>query len=201
MWAGSELTFSHPLHIGDTVTRTSTIKDVQYKTGRTGELWFVAVDHELTVNGKTAVNERHDIVYRAMPDPSRPQPPRPRLEQAAQWQRTLQADPVMLFRYSALTFNGHRIHYDRQYTREVEGYPGLVVHGPMQAMLMLDLVAREQPQARVRRFGFRGLAPLFDQDTIIVGGAADPAQAGRLVLWTGDDAGGQAMQGWAEVEG
>ncbi|MCY1530845.1 hypothetical protein D9M68_660510 [compost metagenome] len=83
----------------------------------------------------------------------------------------------------------------------MEGYPGLVVHGPMQAMLMLDLVAREAPQARVKRFGFRGLAPLFDQDTITVGGAADPAQAGRLVLWTGDDAGGQAMQGWAEVEG
>ncbi|SPA34548.1 conserved hypothetical protein [Cupriavidus taiwanensis] len=201
MWAGSEVSFNHPLHIGDTVTRTSTIRDVQYKTGRTGELWFVAVDHELTVNGNTAVNERHDIVYRAMPDPTKPQPPRPRLEQTAQWQRTLQADPVMLFRYSALTFNGHRIHYDRQYTREVEGYPGLVVHGPMQAMLMLDLVAREQPKARVRRFGFRGLAPLFDQDTITVGGAADPAQPGRLVLWTGDDAGGQAMQGWAVVEG
>ncbi|QYY29321.1 MULTISPECIES: FAS1-like dehydratase domain-containing protein [Cupriavidus] len=200
MWAGSELSFERPIHVGDTVTRTSTIQDVQHKSGRSGELWFVAVDHELSVNGQIAVRERHDIVYRAMPEIGKPQPPRPRLEHTAQWQRTLRADPVMLFRYSALTFNGHRIHYDREYTRDVEGYPGLVVHGPMQAMLMLDLVAREQPQAHVRRFGFRGLAPLFDQDIITVGGTADPAQAGKLILWTGDDAGGQAMQGWAEIE-
>ncbi len=200
MWAGSELSFERPMHVGDTVTRTSTIKDVQHKSGRSGELWFVAVDHALTVNVQIAVRERHDIVYRAMPEVGKPQPPRPRLEHTAQWQRSLRADPVMLVRYSALTFNGHRIHYDREYTRDFVGYPGLVVHGPMQAMLMLDLVAREQPQARVRRFGFRGLAPLFDQDTITIGGTADPAQAGKLILWTGDGAGGQAMQGWAEIE-
>ncbi len=200
MWAGGELAFTRPLHVGDTVTRTSTIKDVEYKTGRTGELWFVTVEHLLSVDGMTALTERHDLVYRAMPDPGQPQAPRPRLAQAGVWQRQLRADPVMLFRFSALTFNGHRIHYDHDYVRDVEGYPGLVVHGPLQAMLTLDLLARELPNALVARFGFRGLAPLFDHDTVTVGGAPDPATPGKVQLWTGDNAGGQAMQAWAVLD-
>lgn len=202
MWAGGELTFTRGLRVGDTVTKTSTITDVQHKSGRTGELWFVTVDHVLTVDGETALTERHDIVYRAMPEPGAPQPPRPRLvthPHTAQFGRTLQADPVMLFRFSALTFNGHRIHYDLDYVREVEGYPGLIVHGPLQAMLMLELLRHARPEARVARFGFRGVAPLFHQDTVSVGGQDDPERDGRVILWTGDDAGGQAMQAWAEV--
>ena len=199
MWAGGELTFSRGLRVGDTVTKTSTITDVQHKSGRTGELWFVTVDHVLTVDGETALTERHDIVYRAMPERGTPQPPRPRLPHTAQFGRTLQADPVMLFRFSALTFNGHRIHYDLDYVREVEGYPGLIVHGPLQAMLMLELLRHARPEARVARFGFRGVAPLFHQDTVSVGGQDDPERDGRVILWTGDDAGGQAMQAWAEV--
>jgi len=199
MWAGSELSFERPLRVGDTVTRTSTIRNVEHKSGRSGELWFVTVDHELTVDGERALSERHDIVYRAMPEVGKPQPPRPRLPHTAQWQRTLLPDPVLLFRYSALTFNGHRIHYDRDYARDVEAYPGLVVHGPMQAMLMLDLLAREQPQAQVKRFGFRGLAPMFDGEPLVIGAAPDVEQPGRLHLWTADDAGGQGMQGWAEL--
>lgn len=199
MWAGSEIAFHAPLRVGDTVTRTSTIRDVTHKSGRSGELYFVTVDHALTVNGKTAIDERHDIVYRAAAEPGLPMPPRPRLEHRAQWQRTLQADPVLLFRYSALTFNGHRIHYDLEYVRDVEGYPGLIVHGPLQATLMLELLRQEQPGARVKTFGFRGLAPLFHIDTVTVGAAPDPATPGRVLLWTGDDAGGQAMQGWATL--
>lgn len=199
MWAGGELTFHRGLRVGETVTKTSTISDVQHKSGRTGELWFVTVDHAYTVDGETALNERHDIVYRAMPEKGQPQPPRPRLEHAAQFGRTLQADPVMLFRFSALTFNGHRIHYDLDYVRDVEGYPGLIVHGPLQAMLTLELLRHERPQARVKRFGFRGLAPLFHQDTVSVGGMDAPDAAGKVVLWTGDDKGGQAMSAWAEV--
>ncbi len=200
MWAGGELTFNRGLRVGETVTKTSTISDVQHKSGRTGELWFVTVDHIYTVNGETALSERHDIVYRAMPEKGQPQPPRPRLEHAAKFSRTLQADPVMLFRFSALTFNGHRIHYDLDYVRDVEGYPGLIVHGPLQAMLTLELLRHERPHARVKRFGFRGLAPLFHQDTVSVGGMDAPDAAGKVVLWTGDDKGGQAMSAWAEVD-
>lgn len=199
MWAGSDIAFHRPLHVGDTVTRTSTIRDVQHKAGRSGELWFVTVDHVFAVGGETAINERHDIVYRAMPEPGQPMPPRPRLTHTAQWQRTLRADPVLLFRYSALTFNGHRIHYDLDYVRDVEGYPGLIVHGPLQAQLMLELLRREKPDARITGFGFRGLAPLFHIDTVTVGGMPDPETPGRVLLWTGDDAGGQAMQGWATL--
>ncbi|WP_137926328.1 MaoC family dehydratase N-terminal domain-containing protein [Cupriavidus sp. 2SB] len=200
MWAGGELSFHRGLRVGDTVTKTSTITDVQHKSGRTGELWFVTVDHVLSVDGDVALKERHDIVYRAMPEVGQPQPPRPRLAQDAQFGRALQADPVMLFRFSALTFNGHRIHYDLDYVRDVEGYPGLIVHGPLQAMLTLELLRAERPEAQVKRFGFRGLAPLFHQDTVTVAGRDDPETAGRVQLWTGDDAGGQAMTAWAEVE-
>lgn len=201
MWAGGELAFKRPLRVGDTVTRTSTIADVQHKSGRSGELWFATVEHDLTVDGESVLSERQDLVYRAMPEPGQPLPPRPRLQHAPRWQRSLHADPVMLFRFSALTFNGHRIHYDHDYVRDVEGYPGLVVHGPLQAVLTLDLLAREQPQARVARFGFRGVAPLFDHDTVTVGGTPDPDRTGRVVLWTGDDTGGQAMEAWAELAG
>lgn len=199
MWAGSELSFDRALRVGDTVTRTSTIVDVQHKTGRSGELWFVAVEHALSVAGKTALSERHDIVYRAMPAPGQPLPPRTRLAHQPRWQRQLHADPVMLFRFSALTFNGHRIHYDHDYVRDIEGYPGLVVHGPLQAVLMLDLLARSLPGARVARFGFRGLAPLFDHEPLIVGARPDDADPHRVLLWTGDTGGGQAMEGWAEL--
>ena len=200
MWAGGELSFHRGLSVGETVTKTSTISDVQHKSGRTGELWFVTVDHTYTVDGETRLTERHDIVYRAMPEKGQPQPPRPRLAHTAQFGHTLQADPVMLFRFSALTFNGHRIHYDLDYVRDVEGYPGLIVHGPLQAMLTLELLRQTRPQARVRRFGFRGLAPLFHQDTVSVGGMDDAEAPGKVALWTGDDAGGQAMSAWAEID-
>ncbi|MCP3020578.1 FAS1-like dehydratase domain-containing protein [Cupriavidus basilensis] len=200
MWAGGELEFRKPLRVGDTVTRTSTIRNVEHKSGRSGELWFVTVEHVLTVKGEVALTERQDLVYRAMPEPGQPLPARPRLAHQVQWQRQLRADPVMLFRFSALTFNGHRIHYDHDYVRDVEGYPGLVVHGPLQAMLTLDLLAREMSGATVRRFGFRGLAPIFDHDTVTVGGATDAGTPGKVTLWTGDDAGGQAMDAWAVVE-
>jgi len=200
MWAGGELEFKRGLRVGDTVTKTSTITDVQHKSGRTGELWFVTVDHVYRVAGEVALTERHDIVYRAMPERGQPQPPRPRLPHAAQFGRALQADPVLLFRFSALTFNGHRIHYDLDYVRDVEGYPGLIVHGPLQAMLTLELLRHERPDAHVARFGFRGLAPLFHQDIVTVGGMDDPESPGKVLLWTGDGAGGQAMAAWAEVD-
>ena len=143
MWAGGELEFFDTLRVGDEVTRTSRIKDVTMKTGSTGTLCFVAVDHELTTPRGTAIRERHDIVYRDVIAGCRRRPPsRAAPPPVAQHRETHMADPVLLFRYSALTFNGHRIHYDRDYVTKVEGYPGLIFHGPMQAALQIEFAAK-----------------------------------------------------------
>ena len=135
MWAGGELEFFDTLRVGDEVTRTSRIAEVTMKTGSTGVLCFVSVDHLVTTPRGTAIRERQDIVYRdvstAAAAPAKPAAPPP----TAQHRESHMADPVLLFRYSALTFNGHRIHYDRDYVTKVEGYPGLIFHGPMQAAL------------------------------------------------------------------
>ncbi|MBU6357027.1 MaoC family dehydratase N-terminal domain-containing protein [Acidiphilium sp.] len=164
MWAGGTLRFADRLRVGDEVERRSRIADVVVKEGRAGPLCFVAVDHEIVSPRGLALTERHDIVYRAAAGggapPAEPVPLGPPPEDA-EWHRDMQAGPVTLFRYSALTFNGHRIHYDRSYAREAESYPGLIVHGPLQATLLLDFAA-EIGGAAPRHFTFRGLSPLFD---------------------------------------
>ncbi|MEQ1519356.1 MAG: MaoC family dehydratase N-terminal domain-containing protein, partial [Usitatibacteraceae bacterium] len=142
MWAGSQFEFTQSLHIGDAIERSSTIVDVTEKTGRTGPLVFVKVKHEIRRNheASVALTEYHDIVYREAPradDPVLVPQPAP-LNSA--WRREWAPDDVLLFRYSALTFNGHRIHYDRRYVTDVEGYPGLIVHGPLIATLLLELL-------------------------------------------------------------
>ncbi len=162
MWAGGRLRFLAPLPIGAAIERRSTIEDVTAKTGSTGAMIFVTVKHAIAADGAPAIEEWQDLVYRgdAGAAPAAPTPPAaPRRADAT---RTLVADPVSLFRYSALTFNGHRIHYDRDYARDVEAYPGLVIHGPYAATLLLDLFLRETPGARVTGFGFRARRPLFD---------------------------------------
>ena len=159
MWAGSQLDFRAPVRVGDAVARSSTIDDVSVKTGRTGTLVFVKVRHELRCNGAAdpAIVEIHDIVYRDAQRPDDlPPPPQPAATGAA-WQREILADEVLLLRYSALTFNGHRIHYDRPYVTEVEGYPGLVVHGPLIATLLMDLLRRQMPDADVASFHFKAV--------------------------------------------
>ena len=160
MWAGGEVEVVGPLHPGDQVTKTSTVRDVKFKQGRSGNLGFVEVDHAYSVGGAVRIRERQDLVYREDPSPDRPAPEPP---QAADWDVvdswTVSPDPVMLFRYSALTFNGHRIHYDADYARGVEGYDGLVVHGPMQAVWMQNLAARLLGR-QARFFRYRGLSPL-----------------------------------------
>ena len=160
MWAGGALKFLAPIRIGTTIERVSTIDDVAAKTGASGEMIFVTVHHVIHADGVAVIEERQDLVYRdggSAGAPSAPAEPR-----AADTSRSIIPDPVMLFRYSALTFNGHRIHYDRDYARDVEGYPGLVVHGPFAATLLLDLFLREKPAARVTGFSFRAQRPLFD---------------------------------------
>jgi 3-methylfumaryl-CoA hydratase len=161
MWAGGRLTFPGTLHVGDAITRTSTIADVSMKDGRTGPLVFVLVRHEIAGPDGVAVLEEHDIVYRDAPHPDEAPPaPRPAPTDAA-WRRDIVPDPVLLFRYSALTFNGHRIHYDRRYVTEAEGYPGLIVHGPLLATMLVDLVRRNSAR-RLEAFRFRALSPVFD---------------------------------------
>jgi 3-methylfumaryl-CoA hydratase len=165
MWAGSTLRFTDRLRVGDMVERRSRIGDVAMKEGRSGILCFVAVDHEIFTERGLAIVERHDIVYRPLGERGEPPPATPVPLGApppdATWHRDMQAGPVVLFRYSALTFNGHRIHYDRTYVKEQEGYPGLIVHGPLQATLLLEYAAAIRGGAP-HAFKFRGLQPLFD---------------------------------------
>jgi 3-methylfumaryl-CoA hydratase len=161
MWAGGRIAFHAPILVGDEVTRRSTIASVDVKQGRTGTLCFVGVDHELSTARGVARTERHDIVYRDVT----PNAPAQKVETDSDPETlrgTVFGSPVLLLRYSALTFNGHRIHYDRDYCVREEGYAGLVVHGPLQATLMLEQAARELGQDRLRSFDYRGLRPLID---------------------------------------
>lgn len=186
MWAGSQLRFHAPLLIGQSIERTSRIADVRVKEGRTGPLVFVNVDHEIRAEGQLAISERHDIVYREMPRSGELNPAGVPAPEAAQWSRTIEPDDVLLFRYSALTFNGHRIHYDRRYVTEVEGYPGLIVHGPLIATLLLDLLRRELPDAQVKTFTFRAFKPLFDVAPFMVCGRQEDAETVKLWARTPD---------------
>ena len=197
MWAGGRLEFAETLRVGDEMTRSSRIAEVSGKSGRSGALVFVTVQHAIANAFGVALREEHDIVYREAPAagaaPAAPQPA-PFDEAFA---REIVPDPVLLFRYSALTFNGHRIHYDRSYVTEVEGYPGLIVHGPLIATLLLDLLRRERPAARVRRFAFKALRPIFDIHRFSVCGRPDGAQ--RYRLWARDHEGALAMQADADI--
>jgi len=193
MWAGGRLIFSQPLKVENEATRTSQVKSVAAKQGATGPLVFVTVRHELAQDGNLCVTEEHDIVYRGLPQPGAPVPAPKMAPADAAWSRTITPDPVLLFRYSALTFNGHRIHYDRSYVTEVEGYPGLIVHGPLIATLLVDLLQRNLPQARIASFSFRAVGSLFDIEPFTVCGSPDPD--GRTVrLWAKNIRGELAMQ-------
>jgi len=184
MWAGGRIRFVTPLHIGDEITRQSEILDVAPKEGKNGPLVFVLVRHRITGPGGLAIEEEHDIVYRG-DSPASQAPPPPEKPAAAQanplWQREINPDIAMLFRYSALIFNAHRIHYDRDYTTLEEGYPGLIVHGPLIATLLMDLCRRENPKANLTRFDYRARGPIFDAGPFTIAGTpADNARAASL---------------------
>lgn len=179
MWAGGRLTFLRPLLIGARVRRTSTILSVTEKTGRTGTLVFVTVRHELDAGDGVSVQEEQDLVYRepassmiAAPDHA-PVP-------AATWFETVDPNPVLLFRYSALTMNGHRIHYDRPYALQEEAYPALVVQGPLQATLLMDFAVRNLSEP-IAGFEFRGQQPAFDGTPLHICG--EPSAEGAE-MWT-----------------
>ncbi|MFZ4481598.1 MAG: FAS1-like dehydratase domain-containing protein, partial [Rhodoferax sp.] len=190
MWAGGRLRWlpENPLRVGDAVQRVSRIDSVTHKAGRTGDLLFVLVKHEVHNGNGLALTEEHDIVYRAAAQPGDPVPPPTAAEQGAPWQREIVPDEVLLFRYSALTFNGHRIHYDRKYVTEVEGYPGLIVHGPLIATLLVDLVRRHVPDAFIKGFHFKAVRPTFDLHPFRLNG--QPSADGKTVqLWAQDHEG------------
>jgi 3-methylfumaryl-CoA hydratase len=198
MWAGSRLELMRPVAVGDAITRISRIVDVSGKEGRTGPLLFVLVRHEVSDAKGVALTEDHDIVYRESPRADDPAPPTRRAPDDHQWIREIRPDDVLLFRYSALTFNGHRIHYDRRYVTEVEGYPGLVVHGPLIATLLLDLLRRQMPDAAVARFSFRAVKPLFDVAPFFVCGRPDD-DGSTIDLWAKDRDGALAMEAAATL--
>lgn len=202
MWAGSRLWFPGDLAVGEAARRTSTILDVTRKQGRSGEMVFVTVGHEIRTDRGLAVREEHDIVYREAAAASAPAdaavPAEPADDEgAAPWERPVTPDPVLLFRYSALTFNGHRIHYDRAYCEREEGYPGLVVHGPLMATLLVDLFLRHTPGARVTAFRFRARRPVFDIHPFTVRGR--PTETGAR-LWITRHDGLTAMTADLEAE-
>ena len=189
MWAGGAFTFHDDIRVGERVARTSTIRDVTLKEGRTGSLCFVTVDHRIESAGRLVIEERQDIVYRGA---DAPRAPGERPEPAAPGTHRVVVVPsaALLFRYSALTFNGHRIHYDAPYATGVEGYPGLVVHGPLQATMLVQLAERLHGR-RPARFDFRSLSPLFDDADFTLNADED---GGDLRLWTSAVDGPVAME-------
>ncbi|MDP3515268.1 MAG: MaoC family dehydratase N-terminal domain-containing protein [Sulfuritalea sp.] len=198
MWAGGRLTFPQPLRVGEAVQRRSQVISVERKSGRSGDLVFVLVRHEFHGAQGLAITEEHDIVYRDLPTAVSSSPTLVAAPDDGVWQRQIVPDDVLLFRYSALTFNGHRIHYDRRYVTEVEGYPGLVVHGPLIATLLLDLLRRNLPGADIAAFEFKAHKPLFDIAPFSVHG--QPEADGKTVrLWARDAEGWLAMSASARL--
>ncbi len=198
MWAGSRVKFLAPLRVGDMATRVSTIRSIAAKEGRTGRLVFVTVEHTVAGAEGPAIVDQQDIVYRedtGSGASGRPGNPAPK---DATYNETVTPDPTMLFRYSALTFNGHRIHYDRPYAIDVEGYSGLVVHGPLLATLMVGLSVRAWPERRLSAFEFRGQRPVIDTAPFTVNGKPDGDET--LELWAADSDGTLCMTGRAAFE-
>ena len=193
MWAGSRLEFLRPLVIGSAIRRLSAIRDVSVKEGRSGPLVFVTVRHEVSDANGVVLTDEHDIVYRgesSLPPKDNPAPAN------EAWRREIHPDPVLLFRYSAVTFNSHRIHYDRPYATGVEGYPGLVVHGPLIATLLVDLLRRNRPDTVIRQYRFRASKPLYDTASFHTCGLPDESSRG-CKLWTRDNQGAATMEATA----
>ncbi|WP_439498744.1 FAS1-like dehydratase domain-containing protein [Bosea sp. (in: a-proteobacteria)] len=194
MWAGGRIETVAPLRTGDHVTRRSKIGDIAWKQGRSGPLCFVAVEHELVTERGVALRERHDIVYREAATPGTAPPAAPPAEAPRPADLTWEvgSSPVFLFRYSAITFNSHRIHYDEPYVTAEEGYAGLVVHGPIQATLMLNIIATLSGGGPIR-LDYRGIAPLIAGAPFLV--KAKRLPDGAIATWTEGADGRVRMEG------
>ena len=202
MWAGGRLQWHDAIRVGDAIERVSRVASVSNKSGKTGDLVFVLVEHRVSTDRGLALTEEHDIVYREAPRAgtasSTPAPVPPRAPTDEAWSERITPDDVLLFRYSALTFNGHRIHYDRRYVTEVEGYPGLIVHGPLIATLLVELMRKHLPTATLERFSFRAISPLFDIAPFEVCGRPD-ADGTTVHLWARNLDRNLAMEATAEL--
>lgn len=196
MWAGSRVSFQAPVRIGDELTKVSSVAKVSTKTGRTGEMVFVTVRHAYSRGGAGVMEEEQDIVYTALPEAYVPVAPLP--AEPHHWQEATAIDPVLLFRFSALTYNAHRIHYDRDYAGAVEKYPDLVVHGPLQAILMMEAARRRALGRRAASFTFRGVRPLFAADAATVCGRTVLGKEELSVVKADGGATMQAQLGWTE---
>ena len=197
MWAGSRVSFLNDLVIGAKARKVSTIKNIQQKSGKSGDLVFVTVAHQVFQNDTCCIEEEHDIVYRGAPDRNAVTPIFKTTATPPEFSYAVKPDPVLLFRYSALTFNGHRIHYDQPFCMETEGYEGLVVHGPLLATMMLDLVQQQFSNAKIKDFQFRALAPVFDTMTFEVCGSQ--LTKSEVNVWIRRNDGVLAMSGTANL--
>lgn len=196
MWASGQLTFHQELRIGDAISKTSEIVKISEKEGKTGPMVFVTVGHTIRSPRGVAIEETQDIVYLPMPPSFVPAPPNP-LPDDLQWREPYPVDPVLLFRFSALTFNAHKIHYDIRYATEVEKYPGLVVHGPLQAILLMESAKRQNPGRQPASYRFRAVRPLFDFDQVTRCGRSRPDGGHELYTANTDgDIGMQATISW-----
>ena len=196
MFAGRRITFHADLRVGDEVRRESTIKDITRKQGRSGEMVFVTVKTEMLSPRGLAVSEEQDIVYRGEPDPNAPPPPPQPAPGKAVWSRVVTPDPVMVFRYSALTFNGHRIHYDLPYATQVEGYPSLVMNGGLTTLMVFEL-ARANAATPLKFINTRNVRPMFVNRPITICG--EPAADGKSAkLWAVDDQNALSLSATAE---
>ena len=197
MYAGNTLQFHQPLRIGDEVSRTSTIDDVSSKQGKSGPLLFVKVKHAISNQDGLAITEYHDIVYREPPVTAQ-ESAHQHTEGEAAWSQEFVTDSRLLFRYSALTFNTHRIHYDQPYTTEVEGYPGLLVHGPLLATLLLQSLQQHRPDAVVQSFRFRALHAIYNEQPFSLHGRPAPDHR-HVRLWVTDQQGVMCVEANAEI--
>lgn len=171
MWAASDIRFSRPMRIGEEVEKTARIADISVKAGKTGLLVFLKIENIYRVDGEQALSEMQTLVYRDDPRPDEAPPPPKPVPQAAAWSETVETDTALLFRYSAVTFNAHRIHYDAPYARDVEGYPNVVVHGQLTATMLFAALSRHVPGQRLGTFGFRAMKPIFVGERIFLEGA------------------------------
>ena len=197
MWAGGRIAFERPLRIGEAVRRDSEILSITPKEGRSGRLVFVTVRHVISGEDGPAIDEEHDIVYRDAPLADAPPAAGKAPPGDPTWRRVVKPDAALLFRFSALIFNAHRIHYDRDYVRDVEGYPGLLVHGPLTAILLLDLLRQSCPDQTLRYFDYQAMAPLFDTAPFTVAGKTNGEEA---TLWAETPDGVMAMRGAARTD-
>jgi 3-methylfumaryl-CoA hydratase len=197
MWAGSRIRYLADLPVEAQATRRSRILKIENKSGKRGALSFVTVQHTISCDGTACISEEQDIVYREVTPPgavTAAAPPQ-RYDGVPQWSRSFEADTTLLFRYSALTFNGHRIHYDQAYARDEEGYPGLVVHGPLTATLLQQFALEHGGGRPLARFDFRGVTPLFVGRAFQLEG--QQGDDGTLAVWARGPDGELAMSATA----